>query len=148
MAARMTPRLALIGTLMLGLLVPARAAGPAESFRPPPHEMASSAQRVGDGWSAADDVISQVTVVAAPQLLLLGNPDWDRYTIHAQVRFKDAAVGAEAGLVLQARDSANYVVFALAERRSGPYAVLRIENSEGSKLVGDQSPATGLDLSG
>src|SRR5882724_8808933 len=67
-----------------------------------------------------------ITAEAAPQLKLFGDADWNDYTVRAMVRMKDPARGAEAGMVLQARDNANYLVLSLVSRPGGPYAVLRI----------------------
>ena len=98
-------------------------------------------------WSIADRELSQTAKGAEPQLLLVGDPDWNDYTLRANVQVKDLASGAEVGVILQARDLANYLVFSLARRRSDVYAVLRIETNDGTKLVGDQSPVPGLDPS-
>src|SRR5262249_10934141 len=101
------------------------------------------------GWEMKDGVISTALPGEKPQLLLVGNPDWNDYEIAAMVQFKEAPPGAEAGLVLQASDKANYIVFSLARRLGGPFAVLRIENSEGTtkQMVGDQTRVERIDLS-
>jgi hypothetical protein len=141
----MTPRLLLTATLMLGLLPRAWAGVPPPAGFGLAGEIPAGAERVGT-WSAANARISQASATDAAQLLLVGDPDWDDYTVRVKFRCKDVAIGSEAGLAFRARDTLNYLVFSLVNRKSGPFAVLRIENSEGSKLVGDQASAAPADL--
>lgn len=101
-----------------------------------------------------EGVVSTAAAGSEEQRLLVGEADWNDYTIRTSVQFKETAPSddtshpAEAGLVLQARDKANYIVFSLAKKLGGPFAVLRIENSEGTtkQLVGDQMRHDGIDL--
>src|SRR5688572_19136752 len=131
--------------LTLGLLRPAWGGLPPGGFRLG-SDIPETAEQVGP-WSAAEGVISCPTVGDNGRgLLLVGDASGNDYTIRAKVRMREPVRGAEAGFALQARDATNYVVFSIASRRSAPYAVLRIENSEGSKLVGDQSPLPKLDV--
>jgi hypothetical protein len=129
--------------LLTALALPALGGVPVAGFRL--GDITAASDQTGS-WSMADGVIVQSAPGAGPHLLLVGEPDWNNYTIRAMVQFKDPAIGAEAGLVLQARDTSNYIAFSLIQRRGGPFAVLRIENTEGKKLVGDQSRLKSLDL--
>jgi hypothetical protein len=139
----MKPRIGFIllvtGVLLTHLLPSAGGAIPADGFEL--RGKIPSDAPAGGSWWIADEILSQADAAARPRLLLLGDANWNDYVVRTSVRLKSPAVGAEAGLVLQARDSNNYLVFSLIARRSGPFAVLRIETSEGRKLVGDQSPA-------
>src|SRR5687767_7079234 len=111
--------LTLLVTGVLSAMMPgASAAVPAEGLDLK-GKIPADAQQVGGAWSIADDTLSQSDAAARPQLLLLGNADWNDYVVRTSVRLKNAALGAEAGLVLQARDSNNYLVFSLVARRSG-----------------------------
>src|SRR5262245_31163492 len=99
---------------------------------------------VSGRWSQDGDIVNQTA--PAVTALALGKETREAYSASAKLRFKPSAKGAAAGLLLQATDANNYLVFVLEQKKAGLYAVLKTRrdtkksgyNSE--EGVGDQAP--------
>lgn len=104
------------------------------------------AKQVSGTWRAGPEGMRQTTVFGT-SLILLHEPKWNQpFTATVRTKLSNPTVGAESGLVLQFRDPKNYVVFCLARKRGGVYAVLRIQVNPGFSMVGDEAPLD-IDLS-
>lgn len=76
----------------------------------------------------------------ASSLIVGGEPSLNDYTAQVRLRFTSVPeIGSEAGLVLQFRDSKNFIIFSLKEKKGGPYSVLRIQVEPGLSMVGDEA---------
>ncbi|HOE97248.1 MAG TPA: hypothetical protein PK847_11760 [Candidatus Sumerlaeota bacterium] len=134
----------LLRRLLLPLIILAGAATAARAGVPE-GGFSLAADALPAGWQAGESGIERTEPAAEPAVLLAGEEDWNDYTAETQVTLGGAEVGSEAGLVLQAESATDYLVFSLAARKSGPYAILRYQNAE-LPLTGDQAWLEGLDL--
>lgn len=96
-------------------------------------------KQVSGIWASNAGGMRQTTT-SGTSLLLLHEPKWNQpFTASVRTKQFNPLVGAESGLLLQFRDSKNYVVFCLAHKKGGVYAVLRIQVDPGYSMVGDEA---------
>lgn len=101
---------------------------------------------VGGRWEVINDGFRQTQAEGAG-LLLVHHPNWNEsYTAKVNVCLSHSEGVPEAGLVLHYRDPKNFLVFSLAQRRGGIYAILRYEVIPGYRMVADQARLS-VDLS-
>jgi hypothetical protein len=74
-------------------------------------------------WSQNGEIISQTDATLSG--LALSKEIRQAYSTSAKVRFRPSAKGAAAGLLLQAADPNNYLLFVLEQKKAGLYAVLK-----------------------
>jgi hypothetical protein len=90
-------------------------------------------------WKTSDGLFQQLEPKDT-SLLLLKHIPWNQpYTAKVGVCLSAADGKREAGLALHYRDRMNFVVFSLAQKKGGPYAVLYYEVSPGYRMVADQA---------
>jgi hypothetical protein len=101
---------------------------------------APQGRQVSGTWAASSEGLRQ-TAHSGAGMLLLYDSKWNRpFTASVRTRLYDPQRGAESGLLLQFRDHQNYVVFSVARKKGGTYAVLRIQVDPGYSMVGDEAP--------
>jgi hypothetical protein len=75
-----------------------------------------------------------------PGILLIHHSQWNEpYSAKVRVRLSPGEAVREAGLLLHYRNPENFVVFSLAKRKGGCYAILRYEVTPGDSMVVDQA---------
>lgn len=76
-------------------------------------------------------------------ILLWDGPERSRYSVSARVRLPQRGQ-AEAGLLIHFTDPDNYLVYSVKNRKSGPFAQLRIARRKpGVSFIADQVPLSG-----
>ena len=93
-------------------------------------------------WDRTATALSQKDPVGVAVALAL--PSQDRYSGRVRVRFSPPAIGAAAGLILQAADCHNYYVFCIEKKKGGVYAVLKTARDRKityltNEMVGDEA---------
>jgi len=94
---------------------------------------------IGGIWSSSQSEFTQTAVSEKPALMIVGEDNWNDYSICAKVRIKEAGPDSEAGLVFQFADPSFYLVYSISVRKGGPFAVLRIELPNELRLMGDRT---------
>src|SRR5262245_17261104 len=102
---------------------------------------------MGGQWSQNGATVSQTDAAATG--LALKKETREAYSTSAKLRFKPSAKGAAAGLLLQAADANNYLLFVLEQKKAGLYAVLKTRRDtkksgySSEEGVGEQEPSQG-----
>ena len=101
--------------------------------------MPSGATAVCGSWESTEGILRQKEPNDIA-LLLLNQPQWKQtYTAKVGMRLPTGEGRREAGLALHYRDRKNFVIFGLAQKKGGVYAILYYEVSPGFHMVADQA---------
>lgn len=105
----------------------------------------SGATAVCGSWESHEGIVRQ-TEPKDTAIVLLNHPRWhETYTASVGLRLLAGAGKREAGLAVHFRDRKNFLIFGLAQKKGGVYAVLYNEVSPGFHMMADQSRLT-IDL--
>ncbi len=139
----LSPTAGMLGTG--GAIVETSARGVATPGDPPvgsgnPKEgLPHGAQPVSGHWQAIAGGFRQ-DQTQGPGILLVQRPKWNEpYRVKVRLHLSHGEAIREAGLVLHYRNPENFVIFSLAKRKGGSYAILRYKVTPGDNMVADQA---------
>ncbi|HXN21461.1 MAG TPA: hypothetical protein VOA41_01805 [Candidatus Dormibacteraeota bacterium] len=102
-------------------------------------ELPADFQQLGGLWRAGGGTL-RATPSGGVSLLAFGEPDLTDYSASVHFRTVGAPdLDSEGGLALNLKDGRDYIVFALRQKKSGPYLVLRTQLDAGMMVTADQS---------